>query len=144
MQTIKKNFHGEVERFIDVCKEVIGGNLRSIILFGSIARGEYTEWSDMDFCIVVKKRDKGGEFNLKLKIRELFGKHTDIIFREEEEMLYLLKINSSVDLDIFNDGICVHGEDVILKHNHMFNEVVAVNHLIHRSDLGKGVWEYGY
>ncbi len=142
---IPKPFQVKVRKFIDICKGVLGDNLRSIILFGSVARNRYSKWSDLDFCIVVGKRYDGKEeFNLKLRIRELFGAHTDLVFRGEKEIPDLLRINSSVDLDIINEGVTVHGEDIISKYGDLFDEVIRINHLIHKPELGKGVWEYGY
>ncbi len=142
---IPEPFQANMRKFIGIGKEVIGENLRSIILFGSVARGRYGKWSDLDFCIVVGKRyDEKEEFNLKLKIRGLFGAHTDIVFREEKEIPDLLRINNSVDLDILNEGITVYGEDVISKYEDLFDEVIRINHLIHKPELGKGVWEYGH
>lgn len=142
---ISKQFQVKVRQFIHTSKDVLGENLRSIILFGSVARNRYSKWSDLDFCIIVGKRyGEREEFNLKLRIRELFGSHTDIVFREEREISDLLRINSSVDLDIINEGITVHGEDIISEYIALFNDVVRTNHLIHKPELGRGVWEYGY
>jgi predicted nucleotidyltransferase len=39
-------------------RSALGSRVRDIILFGSRARGDNTEWSDYDMLLVVDKKDK--------------------------------------------------------------------------------------
>jgi len=69
---IQKKYRGAVEEFV---RRVLGryrDKIDSIILFGSVARGEAKEDSDIDILIVVKKED----FKLR---RALIGVAFDIL-----------------------------------------------------------------
>jgi len=69
---IQKKYRGAVEEFV---RRVLGryrDKIDSIILFGSVARGEAKEDSDIDVLIVVKKED----FKLR---RALIGVAFDIL-----------------------------------------------------------------
>ncbi|NJF25807.1 nucleotidyltransferase domain-containing protein [Thermococcus sp. Bubb.Bath] len=50
---------GELEEILKEVKaklqEILGDNLVEVILFGSYARGEAEEWSDVDVLVVVKQ-----------------------------------------------------------------------------------------
>ena len=55
-------------------REVYGGILRDVILYGSYARGDFEEWSDVDIMIIADADDTvcrklGGD--LKNKLRDL-------------------------------------------------------------------------
>lgn len=45
-------------RFRDALQSLLGENLLSLRLFGSRARGEGTEESDLDVLVLVKKKDR--------------------------------------------------------------------------------------
>src|SRR5205809_136992 len=47
-----------LERFKTVLKSLLGDNLMSIRLFGSRARGEGTDESDLDVLIVLREKDR--------------------------------------------------------------------------------------
>lgn len=46
-----------LERYIGEVKKVFGGSLRQVILYGSYARGDYREDSDVDVMILVDLTD---------------------------------------------------------------------------------------
>lgn len=56
-------------------QEILGDNLVEVILFGSYARGEASEWSDVDVLVVVKRwptleeLDRIGELSAELTLR---------------------------------------------------------------------------
>jgi predicted nucleotidyltransferase len=47
-----------LDRFRDALQSLLGENLLSLRLFGSRARGEGTEESDLDVLVVVQKKDR--------------------------------------------------------------------------------------
>ena len=55
----------EIERVIEELKreldKIYGNRLRKIVLYGSYARGDYTEDSDIDILIVLRGRVKPGQ-----------------------------------------------------------------------------------
>jgi len=72
MQIQKKKYRGAVEEFVRRVLERYRDKIDSIILFGSVARGEAKEDSDIDVLIVVKNED----FKLR---RALIGVAFDIL-----------------------------------------------------------------
>jgi predicted nucleotidyltransferase len=42
-------------------REVFGGTLRDVILYGSYARGDYEEWSDVDMMVLADVDDLTGK-----------------------------------------------------------------------------------
>ena len=47
-----------LEKLVNLMKEKLGDNLVSVVLFGSVARGDYRRDSDIDLLIVVKNLPK--------------------------------------------------------------------------------------
>lgn len=62
-QTLKSNIYGIIR----------------IGIFGSVARNEQTEDSDVDICVEMKKPDLFAMVHIKEELQELFGKSVDIV-----------------------------------------------------------------
>ena len=61
-----------LERYIGEVKTLFGGSLRQVILYGSYARGDYREDSDVDVMILVDLTD--------MEIKEYQRKLSDLTF----------------------------------------------------------------
>lgn len=138
-ELIPLQFHNDLKEFIRLSTEKLGANLISIILFGGIAKKRYSEWSDFDFCLVVHRLDE----QARLEIMNAFSKNCDIVLRRQEDLTHYLENLSAIDLEIFNTGIVIYGEDVLSEFQAHFELVKAEHQLIHHAELGKGVWEIG-
>lgn len=56
---MKKNKIDKISNnFTKIIRNKLKGHLKEVILFGSHARGDFTEGSDYDFLVVVDKREK--------------------------------------------------------------------------------------
>ena len=53
--------------------------ITKIGIFGSVARNEQTEDSDVDICVEMKKPDLFTMVHIKEDLQELFGKSVDIV-----------------------------------------------------------------
>ena len=53
--------------------------ITKIGIFGSVARNEQTEDSDVDVCVEMKKPDLFTMVHIKEELQELFGKPVDIV-----------------------------------------------------------------
>jgi len=70
-------------------------HLKKIGLFGSYARNEATEESDIDIVVELLKPDLFILGNIKTDLEELFGKHVDIVrLRERMNKLLMKRIES--------------------------------------------------
>ena len=87
---IQKKYQEPVIEFVKVALEKYGEKIESIILFGSVARGEAKEDSDIDILIVTKDED----FRLR---RALIGIAFDILLQTEENIS--VKVLSKTDFE---------------------------------------------
>jgi len=76
---VQKRYQGPLREFVNVALEKYGEKIEAIILFGSVARGEAKEDSDIDILIVTKDED----FRLR---RALIGIAFDILLETEENI----------------------------------------------------------
>ena len=58
MNSIPENIEQIIEEFVNGVKRILGNNLKKIILYGSYARGDYTEDSDIDIMILTDLEGK--------------------------------------------------------------------------------------
>lgn len=69
-------------------------------IFGSVARGEQTENSDVDICVDLKTPNLFSLVHIKEELRQLFGCDVDIVrFRQNMDAL--------LEQDILKEGIYV-------------------------------------
>ena len=61
-----------VYQFVEKLKKILGASLSKVIVYGSYARGDYTENSDVDIMILVKISDD--------EIREIKNEIYDLAF----------------------------------------------------------------
>jgi predicted nucleotidyltransferase len=64
---------------VEAAREVCGDTLREVILFGSYARGDYKEWSDVDIMVLadVDELDANALVKRNIQLLELLD---DLIF----------------------------------------------------------------
>lgn len=94
----------------NLLKEVLQGiNYKEIILFGSRARGDYSEKSDYDILIVMKNnltiREK---MELSSLLRKKLAKEeidADIVIKSKEELNYYRTKIGSVVREVLKEGI---------------------------------------
>ena len=65
--------------------------ITKIGIFGSVARNEQTEDSDVDVCVEMKKPDLFTMVHIKEELQELFGKPVDIVRLRKNMNPMLLK-----------------------------------------------------
>ncbi|ACK41440.1 MULTISPECIES: nucleotidyltransferase domain-containing protein [Dictyoglomus] len=88
--------------------ELLGSNLEAVILFGSKARGDYDNDSDIDVAIIVNYLDRNLKRNILSIVTNLETEYgiplsTLVISREEFELLK--RRERRIALDIEREGI---------------------------------------
>lgn len=63
-----------ISEIVRAYQEVFGSDIRSILLYGSYARGDYSDQSDIDFAAIVN----GDRLELQNKLRIVWDKASDI------------------------------------------------------------------
>ena len=70
MYNVPENIDSVLKRFIAGVQEILGEHLKKVILYGSYARGDYNESSDVDIMILTDFDGKGLE-NKEFEIWDL-------------------------------------------------------------------------
>ncbi|MEM0303331.1 MAG: nucleotidyltransferase domain-containing protein [Archaeoglobaceae archaeon] len=125
--SISERLRQLAEKYVQIAAEVLGDNLISIALFGSVARGEATETSDIDLFVVCRQLPNGvfKRHELLEPIRErlypelkrlweqdIYANLSELAFTEEEarqlRWIYLDMVEDAVilfDRDGFLEGM---------------------------------------
>lgn len=89
--------------------EVIDSEVKAVILFGSIARGEAALDSDIDLAVIASKRwDKRGELHDIVRTR--LGNACDVIVFTQAEFSRAATAGEPVVADILRDGVALVGD----------------------------------
>ena len=99
---------------------------RTIILFGSYARGDFTESSDIDLCIIADNMPKEELARRTLPDMPGIPKVTIIGFLPEEFLKYIRTIRF-LAFDIIADGIIIYDDGLYKKIREAFNDVIRTH-----------------
>jgi len=104
---------------VAVLREVVGAvtgtEVRAVILFGSIARGEAAPDSDVDLAVIAPRRwDKRVE--LEDSVRTRVGNECDVLVVTQTEFDRLASSGEPVVRDILRDGIALIGTMPRVRH----------------------------
>jgi hypothetical protein len=73
----------QILRIIEAHRDKIKGfGVRRLGLFGSAARGEAAEGSDLDFLVELEKKTFDNYMDLKFFLEDLFGCKVDLVIKE--------------------------------------------------------------
>jgi predicted nucleotidyltransferase len=89
-------------------KSFLGDQLVSIVLFGSMARGDYHDASDIDVAIIVRGLTRRLKGQILDEVAELELEHhtpLSVLVFSEEEFNHLKKRERRIALDIEREGI---------------------------------------
>ncbi len=90
MNKKKKPSIKEIKEEIVRCLHELGVNVSKVILFGSMAKGDYTKYSDYDFLIITKetftiKEKMKIASSIRMALAELYIP-ADVIINSEDEV----------------------------------------------------------
>lgn len=108
---VKENTIIAIREYVRVILDTLEKDSVEIYLFGSIAKGGYTEYSDIDLLVIVKDRELDSEQKRSLRI-ELNGLGCDVYFdkrlpRELDCKVYgEIDFSNSTKTNFFEKDIC--------------------------------------
>lgn len=73
LKTLKRDYKDQILKIAEVC------HAENIRIFGSLARGEQNEWSDIDFLVHMKPDSGFGIGGLKWRLEELLDCKVDVV-----------------------------------------------------------------
>ena len=104
-------------KYEELLKKELGDDLDSLYLFGSVARGDYTEDSDIDVGVIVEYQpftelnDFRRVTDISSDISLEFGVHLND-FQVSKEMFEMKPFNRQLYLDIKEEGILLYKKGV--------------------------------
>ena len=100
--------------FAEKAKGILGKSLQEIILYGSYARGDYTEYSDVDLMLLTTLSDReiekieGEVFDLAFDFQLTYGIDISVILKNKEQFNYWLGVLPFYD-NVKREGVVIHG-----------------------------------
>ena len=107
------------EKVVDLLKErlisALGPTLKSLILYGSVARGEAHEESDIDLLLIVTDKGEAYEraFDVAFEIDLKHGTLTTLILHTPEELKRLYEEGEPFILEVLREGKVLYGGEHI-------------------------------
>lgn len=98
MPNIPENINKVIDKFVKGVNEILGDRVKKIILYGSYARGDYNEGSDIDIMILTDLADE--------RIEEYETKVWDFAYDLEYDSNFTIHLSPSIkNIDKYNTRI---------------------------------------
>lgn len=119
-QKIKELIDFEKKSLISVAEEFVSSlpkkTVTAVILFGSVARGKFTEKSDIDILLIYKNKKEGGKVEKIIDILlDKYDVHVVPLFLTNKEVQERIKKFDNLITTIINEGKLIYGEAPWLK-----------------------------
>jgi predicted nucleotidyltransferase len=88
--------------------QIVGEDVEAVIVFGSVARGEAKEGSDIDLAVIAQS-DWGGRVDLEDAVQKRLGNDCDVLVFTVKEFTGLAAAHEPVVDEILVDGIPLIG-----------------------------------
>lgn len=130
-----------VEKLVLELKTIFQKDLRSVILFGSFAKGTDQIYSDIDILIILNKKftdwteRRDLEIELRKKLYRTVGQVSPKTGSVEELEDALDALNPLI-LNILNNGIILYDDGTFEKLKDQFKQIVPARAVMH-----EGYWE---
>lgn len=109
---VPEKFRTAINNSLGKYEEILGENLVSVVIFGSVATGEAKAWSDIDIFILVKR---GLSKNVRDKVLHVFFEISDVFSQISEEHIYTedqfingYEIGNDFLINVMKSGIIVY------------------------------------
>ena len=99
--------------FRDRVVKELGNRINAIILYGSVARGEAGEESDIDVLIVGRDkevRSKVSEISYEIDYENSFETFITSVYYTKEEIEHRIKVRSSFIFEVLKDGVVLYDD----------------------------------
>lgn len=118
---MKKEVKSELDLFLNDIENHI--KVKTIILFGSQARGDYTQASDIDLIIIADFKEDF--FNRILKLSKLNKSryNFELFCYTEIEFKKMFKNGNALILDSINEGIPLRGKSFFNNYKEKLNQL---------------------
>jgi len=97
-----------ITALIYTVREAVGTDVKAVILFGSVARGEANIYSDVDLAVIAPAGWDGGA-DLEDAVRMRLGNNCDVLVFTPEDFTRLADIGEPVVREILTSGVALIG-----------------------------------
>lgn len=111
---MKKEYSDIINRFAIQANDIFGGNIVKVILYGSYARGDYNEHSDIDLMFLTTiseeqiRNEKNKLYDLAFDYEMDYGVDISVTVKNIMDYQYWLGAFPFYD-NIEREGVVVHG-----------------------------------
>ena len=112
-----------LEKYLNELFKEKGDCIVSIILFGSMARGDYTRYSDYDLLIIISS-DKHSFKDRLLEFSKFSDGWVEPLVYTEEEAAQMFRDFNLLILDALKDGIVIYDKGFWSKLKESFNALL--------------------
>jgi predicted nucleotidyltransferase len=95
-------------------REAVGTDVKAVILFGSVARGEANIYSDVDLAVIAPA-GWDGRADLEDAVRMRLGNNCDVLVFTPEDFTRLADIGEPVVREILTSGVALIGSILRMK-----------------------------
>ncbi len=112
-----------MKNFVDALLREEYGNVLSIVLFGSMAKGTYNRFSDFDLIVVVREEELPSK-DRPLKYLKYSDGWVEAFVYTREEVEYMFKELNPFILEALKDGIMIYDDGFWSKLRSKFEELM--------------------
>ena len=109
MKTLNKKEKKALKELVDRLKKVYKDNLVKVILYGSKARGDYREDSDIDILVVLKKYKRWDR-----EFKRIFKIVNEICYKYDLLISYVVKLEDDFNKEMSPLLLNVRREGIVL------------------------------
>ena len=99
------------DRAVEIVLDELGESVHSIVLYGSVARGNHTEESDVDILVIADDAGEPGPFSERLSDVETASRTlTQLLLRSREDIDGLVDIRAWFIKDVLDHGVALYDD----------------------------------
>ena len=122
-----------VSQYVEVLCKIYGKHLKTVILYGSYARGDYTKDSDIDIMVLLDLSD------IDINLLDCINNSRILIKGETEQMLPKLKfdVGDIVRHKVFGVGEIIKIDNITQTYEIQFRNIRGTRRIMFRAELEK-------
>ena len=122
-----------VSQYVEVLCKIYGKHLKTVILYGSYARGDYTKDSDIDIMVLLDLSD------IDINLLDCINNSRILIKEKTEQMLPKLKfdVGDIVRHKVFGVGEIIKIDNITQTYEIQFRNIRGTRRIMFRAELEK-------
>lgn len=113
MLKVQRKYENVLGAFRSRVLNELGDRIQSIVVYGSVARGEATKDSDIDVLVVSRDKDVGDKVSdagYEVDFEKDFETFITLIHFTKDELEHRIKVGSPFILEILKEGVILYDD----------------------------------